>query len=146
MTAIATTAVILVMKKRIKLLYLNHRNFVLYAIFGAISTGLEFALYSALCLVMPFQWANVIGFHVGILCSFYLNRHFNFKVEDNIMLRFVSFYLVQLVGLGISSLTLHILINVFGFGNNLAKLISIAVVALLLFLLNNYITFRKSSR
>lgn len=130
------------MNQKLRDLYQKYRNFILYAAFGTVSTGLDFCTFWVLKNFLPYQGSNVISFHVGILCSFLLNKNINYKVENRILLRFLVFYLVQLLGLGISSLTLNILIERLGFSALLAKGCSVLTVALILFLLDNFITFR----
>ena len=139
----ATHAIISPMNQKIKDLYQKHRNFILYAVFGTISTGVDFCIFWILKNLLPYQVANAISFHAGILCSFLLNKNINYKVENRILIRFLVFYLVQLLGLGVSSLTLNLLIESLGFNALLAKGCSVLTVALILFLLDNFITFRK---
>lgn len=106
---------------------------------------MEFGIYALLCRFMPYLWANIIGFHVGIICSFLLNRRFNFKKEDKVILRFTSFYLIQLFCLAINSVLLYLLIDFAGWNQLIAKGFTIVLTALLLFFLNKHITFRKLS-
>jgi putative flippase GtrA len=93
---------------------------------------------------MPYLWANVISIHVGIFTSFILNRQLNFKVKNKTALRFLSFYTIGLIGLGISELMLYLMVTVGEMNELICKLISIVVVALIQFLLNKYITFKHS--
>ena len=131
------------MKQSLRKLYRKFRNLILYAIFGIVSSGLEFGIFGLLIQSMSYQWANVIGFHAGIISSFLLNRKYNFKVKDNPFTRFLVFYGIQLVGLLISSLVLMFFIENLGINKLIAKACSILIVALLLFELNNLITFRR---
>lgn len=131
------------MKQSLRKLYKKFRNLILYAAIGTISSGLEFGIFAILCHSISYQWANVIGFHAGIISSFYLNRKYNFKVKDNPVYRFLAFYGIQLIGLLISSLVLMFFIESLGINKLIAKACSILIVALLLFELNNLITFRR---
>ena len=123
--------------------YHKYRHFILYCIFGVISTGLEFGIYALLCLWMPYLWANIIGFHCGIVCSFCLNRSFNFKKENKTVLRFASFYLIQIICLALNSLILYLFVGVGHWNPLIAKGFSIILTALFPFFLNEYITFGK---
>lgn len=124
--------------------FLRFRNVILYGLIGGFCAALDFAVYSLLCHfdVLPYLWANVISIHIGIFTSFFLNRNFNFKVRDNSLVRLLSFYFVGLVGLGISTLILYLLVDVCQYNEFICKLITIIVVALVQFLLNKYITFK----
>ena len=112
-------------------------------IFGIISTGVEFLVYVLLYRFIPYLSANIIGFHVGVVCSFILNRNFNFKKEDKTVLRFASFYLIQVVCLVLNTLILYLLVDVAHFDAILAKAISIPLTALIPFFLNKHLTFSK---
>lgn len=132
----------------IRELYNLFRNLILYGIIGGCCAALDFGIYTALCYwdVMPYLVANIISIHVGIFTSFVLNRSINFKVKDKVTMRFLSFYAVGLTGLGISELMLYLMVTVGGLNQVLCKLLSIVVVALVQFLLNKYITFRKHGK
>ena len=124
-------------------IYSSHRHFILYALFGVVSTGVEFALFALLYRYMPYLWANAIAFHCGILCSFILNRNINFKKEDKTILRFAFFYVVQIICLLLNSLILYLCVDVGHWNPLIAKAFSIALTALLPFYLNKHITFGK---
>ncbi|MBR3709824.1 MAG: GtrA family protein [Bacteroidales bacterium] len=128
---------------KLKEIYSRHPRFVWYAIFGIISTGLEFAIYAVLCKYIPYLYANIIGFHCGVICSFLLNRKFNFKKEDKTVLRFTSFYLIQIICLALNSLILYLCVDVAHWNLMVSKGLSIVLTALLPFFLNKYITFGK---
>ena len=132
----------------IRELYNRFRNLILYGIIGGCCAALDFGIYTALCYwdVMPYLVTNIISIHVGIFTSFVLNRSINFKVKDKVTMRFLSFYAVGLTGLGISELMLYLMVTVGGLNQVLCKLLSIVVVALVQFLLNKYITFRKHGK
>ena len=131
----------------VKGLYFRFRNLILYGIIGGFCAALDFGVYTALCQfgIMPYLWANIISIHVGIITSFVLNRSINFKVKDKATKRFLSFYAVGLTGLGISELMLYLMVTLGGMNELLCKLISIVVVALIQFVLNKYITFKKQT-
>ncbi len=132
------------MKNFVLQIYNRFRNLILYGIIGASCAALDFGIYTVFCHfdIMPYLWANVISIHVGIFTSFVLNRQLNFKVKNKTALRFLSFYTVGLVGLGISELMLYMMVTVAGWNELICKLISIVVVALVQFILNKYITFK----
>ena len=133
-------------KNTIRQLYSRFRNLILYGIIGGFCSALDFGVYTALCYfdIMPYLWANIISIHVGIFTSFVLNRSLNFKVIDKTTQRFLSFYTVGLTGLGISELMLYLMVTLGGWNELICKLVSIVVVALIQFVLNKFITFRKT--
>lgn len=127
-------------------LYSRFRNLILYGIIGGFCSALDFVIYTLFCHydIMPYLWANVISVHIGIFTSFVLNRQLNFKIKDKTPQRFLSFYLVGLTGLGISTLMLYIMVDIAHWNEVICKLITIVFVALVQFLLNKYITFKPS--
>ena len=129
----------------IRTLYSRFRNLILYGLIGGFCAGLDFGIYTLLCHfdILPYLWANVISIHCGIICSFFLNRGVNFKVKDKAWIRFLSFYMVGLVGLGISELMLYLMVDLAAWNEIASKLISVVVVALVQYLLNKFITFKS---
>ena len=128
----------------IKTQYAHYRQLFLYGVIGGFSAFLDFCVYTILYkLGVPYLVSNVISTHCGIISSFILNRHYNFKVKDKAKLRFLSFYIIGLIGLAISSGLLYLAISCYHFHEIYSKISTIIVVALLQFVLNKFITFRK---
>lgn len=135
------------MKDTILTLFNKYRNFILYGLIGSFCAALDFLIYTLLCkLGMNYLVANIIGIHCGIFSSFLLNRHFNFKVKDNTLYRFLSFYAIGLIGLALSSLMLYLMVDKANQNEIFAKLITVIVVAVIQFFMNKFITFRKSKK
>jgi len=133
------------MKIKIRELFNNYRNIILYGLIGGFCAALDFGIFSLLSLIIPYQLSNIISVHCGIICSFFLNRSINFKVKDSVGIRFVSFYLVGLSGLVISELLIILLTYMCGFNHLISKLFTVVIVAVFQFLLNKYLTFKKHS-
>ena len=136
----------IIMVSFIKQLLNRYKDFIIYAIIGGFCAGIDFGVYSVLCFLIPYLWANVISTHCGIFCSFILNRQFNFKVKDKTIIRFLSFYIVGLIGLCISSLFLYILVDLAQANEIICKLLTIVIVAIIQFLLNKFITFKNKTK
>lgn len=122
----------------------KYRQLVTYMVIGLFSAGIDYLAYSILVDTFGIRYfiANIFSVHCGILSSFILNRQFNFKVKDNPIVRFISFYLVGLLGLVISSGLLILLVEAARLDKSIAKVISIIFVAMIQFVLNKTITFR----
>jgi len=131
----------------INTVFVKYRQFILYGIIGATSAGLDFIIYFVLCdSNVNYQIANAISTHIGIFCSFLLNRYFNFKVKDKFFKRFLSFYIIGLVGLALTWLLLFTSVEIIGINELVAKLIAIFAVAIVQFILNKFITFKKTKK
>ncbi len=120
------------------------RNLIIYGLIGGFSALLDWGVLALLHEVLGMNEfvANVISVHCGIFTSFMLNRHINYKKKDKTAKRFASFYVIGLLGLGLSSLILlggrALEISVLW-----TKAFSVVFVAGVQFLLNNFLTFRK---
>lgn len=114
-----------------------------YAICGSISAGLDMGVFVLLSGWMPLLAANALSVHCGIICSFFLNRHFTFKTYDKIWVRFLSFYLVGLSGLALSEFLLYMMVKFTPFSSLMSKLGTVVVVALFQYVLNKFISFKK---
>ena len=122
----------------------QNQKIIKYGIIGCICVGIDFLVYWLLVQIvkMPYLYANVISVHCGIFTSFFLNRHFTFKVKNKTLLRFISFYIIGLIGLAISSGMLIFLVEMLKLNELISKALTVFVVALIQFLLNKYISFR----
>jgi putative flippase GtrA len=134
-------------KNLFQTLYSKFRNLILYGIIGSCTATLDFLIFTALTqgLNLYYIVANIISCSTGILCSFLLNRKYNFKVTDHIARRLLIFVAVGLTGMLLSSLILRITIEQLQWNELLSKLISIIIVVLFQFLLNKHISFRQSA-
>lgn len=129
-------------------LYRRYRNFILYCFIGCSGAGLDLIIYSILVSFtdIDYQIANMISCSCGIINNFFLNYFFNFKTRNRFVIRFLSFYSVGLLGLGISSLMLYLLIERLGINKIFAKILTIFVVTIVQYALNKYISFRKAGK
>lgn len=130
----------------LKKLYQKFRNLILYGIFGSISAGLDFLIYTLLVQSVGVQYlvANCISVLAGIVTSFILNRNLNFKIKDKTPQRFSIFLIVGLCGMLLSNLILYLCVDVLEWNKIVSKLLSIVLVVFFQFLLNKYITFKPS--
>ena len=136
------------LKNKVSNIYKRFRNLIVYGFIGGFCATLDFAIFTLLCHfeIMPYLFANVISTHIGIFTSFLLNRSYNFKVKDKTLLRFLSFYAVGLIGLGLSSILLWLMVDKAQWNKLVCKLITIVVVSLVQFVLNKFVTFKQSKQ
>ena len=156
------------MVEKIKQIYFKYQHFILYGIIGGFCASLDFFITVVLNEVgVNSLVSNIIGVFSGITVSFFLNAYFNFKQTDVLLKRALKFYSVGILGLFLSLLILVLgdiwwgyskPITFFGItiGTNVStsdsldwhfiivKLISIIIVALFQFVLNKFVTFKKS--
>jgi putative flippase GtrA len=125
--------------------FYRYKYFILYGVIGVISALLDFVVFNRMVALTDCSYivANIVSVHCGVVCSFTLNRQFNFKVKDQPIKRFVTFYIVAMIGLLISSLLLVQFIEKAGLDTKPAKALTILITAVFQFIMNKTITFRK---
>jgi len=133
-------------KNILKSIYSRFRNLILYGIIGSCTATLDFLIFTALTQGLDLYYiiANIISCSTGILCSFLLNRKYNFKVTDHTARRLLIFVSVGITGMFLSSIILRVCIEQFHWDELFSKLLSIVIVVIIQFLLNKYISFRKT--
>lgn len=123
--------------------YQQHRNFILYAAIGIITTAIDVGLFTLLAhFDMHELIANTISYQVAMVASFFLNREFNFKVKDKIWQRFLSFFFVNLIGYGLSQLLVFLFITKIGMPDFIGKLLATILAAICQFLFIKHLTFK----
>ena len=129
----------------IKDVFARFRNLILYSIIGGCTSLFDFLVFSALTIWTPVHYlaANAISCSIGILSSFLLNRRYNFKVMDHAVRRMASFFSVGIVGLALSSLALHVLIERLQMEKTVSKAVAVVAISIIQYCLNKYISFRK---
>ena len=127
-------------------LYSKYRNLILYGIIGGLSVSIDFAVFGLLTHFFPeyYLLANIVSVNCGIVNSFLMNRHFNFRVKNKSVFRFMVFYIVGMIGLLISSGMLYLMVNMADMNLLVSKVVTIFVVTLFQFTLNKNVTFRQN--
>jgi putative flippase GtrA len=86
--------------------------------------------------------ANAIGFSMAATTNFFLNRNWTFhSCDPAITFQYFKFFGVSLIGLGINTLVLWILVSKYNKNFYLSKFFAIAVVMIWNFFANLYFTF-----
>lgn len=86
--------------------------------------------------------ANAIGFTVAASTNYVLNRIWTFQSHNpEIAVEYLKFILISLIGLGINTLILWILVSRYRQNFYLSKLFAIGVVTIWNFIANYFYTF-----
>jgi putative flippase GtrA len=94
-------------------------------------------------LKIPKYIANAIGFSIAASSNYLFNRIWTFhSTNPKVMMEFSQFFAISLIGLGINTLILWILVSKYKKHFYLSKLFAIGVVTIWNFLANYFITFR----
>ncbi|MCQ2285490.1 MAG: GtrA family protein [Bacteroidales bacterium] len=127
---------------KLNTLLTKHKNFIIYCLIGCINTIVDFSIFTLLTYWgLYYIISHVISYHCGILCSFFLNRHFNFKVKDKTFRRFLSFYGISLIALCSSAALLYLFVDVLCLGCFITDLLPNSNFILDIF--HNYLAFNK---
>ena len=124
----------------------RYRELIVYCVIGGTGATLDFVIYSLLSkgVGIHYQVANIVSVSAGIINNFFWNYYFNFKAKDKLLRRLGSFYAVGMFGCLLSALLLWIFIENLGINPIVAKLGTIMFVTVVQFLLNKFVTFKKS--
>lgn len=86
--------------------------------------------------------ANAIGFCTAATTNYFLNRVWTFEsTNPKVMVEYTEFFLISLIGLGINTFVLWLLVSKFKMNFYVAKIFAIGVVTIWNFFANAFITF-----
>ena len=109
------------------------KEFILFAIVGVSNTVINFIVYAILVFFnMPYLIANVIGYGVGMLNSYLLNKNFVFQKKEGGSSIFFKFVLINVITVTVHSILLYFFVSVFGWH----KIYSQAFVTIITLVLN----------
>lgn len=134
-------------QERILPLYRRFEHLIKYCLIGVTGVTLDFICFALLVKFtsIHYQLASIISVSAGIINNFIWNVFFNFKTYNHLLLRFLSFYAVGTIGIGITALLLYLLIEQMNFNTIISKLVVIFIVTAVQFSLNKWITFRSKA-
>ena len=119
-------------------------KFLKFAAVGLSGMVVDFGLTWFFKEVVKIQkyFANAIGFTAAATTNYFLNRYWTFESHNpSIAFEYFKFFGVSLVGLGINTLILWLLVAKFKQNFYVSKLFAIAVVMIWNFLVNLAFTF-----
>jgi putative flippase GtrA len=121
-----------------------------FATVGCFNTLIDWAIYFIILKLFPaesvifYTAAKGFSYFCGILNSFFLNRVWTFRdsLQENEGGRFAKFMVVNLIGLGINSVSVYIFLNM-EFRHVAALFFATAITFSFNFILNKLWVFRK---
>ncbi|MGD0710402.1 MAG: GtrA family protein [Bacteroidales bacterium] len=119
-------------------------KFLKFGIVGASGMVVDFSLTYFFKEIIKIQKyvANAIGFTVAATINYIFNRIWTFHSNDpQVTLQFFKFFFISVVGLGINTLILYILVSKYKKNFYLSKLFAIGVVLIWNFTINLLFTF-----
>lgn len=148
------------MIKKIKAFVREHRQGVLYLVFGALTTLvsiLSFAIFNALLGDERYLLSNLISWVIAVAFAFFTNKHLVFASKSNDKKTLLSeggkFLGARVLSLGLEELILWMMLDLFGMesliilgivtGELIAKTVATVVVVAVNYLLSKFIIFKK---
>lgn len=121
------------------------KHAILYLILSGIWSIVDYCVFLLLTNLGLFSViANIISYTCGMVTSFSLNLKKNFKQEDNIKNRFLSYVFISLIWIAISTCLIYYFIEIRWINPWLSKIFQILIVAIPLYIFNRLFTFRKA--
>ncbi len=124
--------------------YTKNINLIKYGIIGIIGLGVEFFVFYVMLRIVGFHYliANIFSVVIAITHNFLLNAFFNFKVVNNLFIRFLKYFSFGITGLLISSGILYILVDLLLLNELISKAIVLSFIVLVQYILNKKFTFK----
>jgi putative flippase GtrA len=118
-------------------------QFVRFGVVGASNTVIAFLIYAVLAdaLGVPYLLASAVGFIVGAVNSYLLNRSWTFRAQHAGYSTAPRFALVQGTGLGINLLVVYLLVSQAGLEKNIGQILATVVVEMVTFVAQRWWTF-----
>jgi len=101
------------------------------------------AYYFLMLFDNNYQLSNLLSYAIGTVVSFFLNTKHTFKVKDRLKVRLMVFIAVAATGYLTSAILLKILVGIANLDSLASKIITLPLIVILQYTLNNKITFRK---
>jgi len=119
-------------------------KFVKYGLVGLLGLVVDMGVFYLMNKKLGINYAvsNITSSTLAVIHNFILNSYFTFKVTDDKLKRFISFYLIALVGMAISTGLLVLFIDGLKMDSMISKLIAVFIVAFFQFFFNKRLTFR----
>lgn len=118
-----------------------------YVLIGVLGLVVDFGIYTILThFKMNVEIANIISSTCGIINNFLWNSYTNFKVHDRMILRFISYFIVGQITTVFTTVSLFIFVTKLGYPHLIVKIVATFVAALIQFVINKVVTFRKAKK
>lgn len=121
-------------------------QFVKFSLVGTSNTLVDFAVFSVLLYGFGLHYlsANVASFTTATTWSYILNRRWTFRARHGkVHVQYFKFILVSIVGLGLNTLILFLLVERAHLAKIIAKALAVLIVLGWNFPINRHWTFRR---
>jgi len=122
------------------------RQFSRFLLVGFVNTALGYAaIFACMYLVgLSPELSNAAGYAIGLLASYFLNRHFTFRSARRLSTEFVSFAIVFLTAYTANFIVLVVLVRGLGVHAAFSQVVAGIVYIGSAYLLNKRYVFRST--
>jgi len=113
---------------RPKYLYNLKKRTVFYLLIGFSCVFIDYVVFIQFSYFIEPYYSNFIGYLIGSLVSFLLNKKFTFK-SKNTKLSLKRYFLIIALGFSVSQLVIFFGVDVFNFANSLSQIKVVAIMA-----------------
>ena len=146
----------------IKRLWDKYKEYILYVIFGVLTTVVNYVVYFIVTLVFKLNVtvnmfghesnlgiliANVVAWIVAVAFSFVTTKTWVFESKtrgSKVVKEIIEFVTARLLTLGIEEVMLVVFVNILGFNDIVIKLIASVITVVLNYIFSKFIIFKKS--
>jgi putative flippase GtrA len=124
------------------------KQFSRYLVVGALNTAWGYLLIFTFMYGLDWspEASNVMGYAIGLLTSYAMNRHYTFRSRNTTAPEFVRFLATFGVAFAANFATLALLVRAFGVHAGLSQIIAGVVYVATSYLLNRRFVFRSANR
>lgn len=118
-----------------------------FSLIGILNTAITIGSYGILVYLFNMNYiiANIISYMLGMINSYIWNKNWVFKVKESSYLIYLKFLLVNIIILGLNTLCLFILVNMFNLNKLFSQIIVVGIGMGLNFILTKTWTFASKS-
>ena len=133
-------------------LIIKYKSIILYIIFGAATTFIDFAIYFSLTRLLGVneQIAQWIAWFFAVVFAFFTNRKWVFeagsKTTKNFIWQVLSFFGSRLFSGFINWLMILIFVTIMGISDIIIKCVAAVFIVILNYVLSKLIVFRKKEQ
>ena len=148
----------LIFRKKANKLMAKHKEFVLYAAFGVLTTIVNFVVYYPLVNLPSMKgqagwWTlvvNILAWVAAVAFAFVTNKLFVFKSRDKsaktVLKELAAFFGARLASLGIEELILFVFVTLLHFNENIVKLVASIGTVICNYFFSKFVIFKKKDK
>lgn len=124
------------------------QQFIRFSIVGVCNSIIDFSLYiTLLSFNVYYLAAHGFAWMVAVCFSFVMNKYWTFRSFEHkvIMQQYTKFFIVNAVGLGLSTMLLYFFVDYLNVSKIIGKILAIGIVLFWNFFMNKLWTFQRSA-